>query len=733
MNEEFNEYDDIIHELDEEDDNKNILSQNRRKLVSQMILNFSQKENNKKFDELISDLEIFKKFYNKNYEKIKFESQYNDSSLYNTKLLLYSILEKNMIEVSCVTNKEIRTEKINTLYNWYKDRTKVNEVLRNINEKTYKDINEIDEEEPENQNQEDKVEPIKNDRETDPHRNEKFFDKKLVNNYRRKILSKRLEEKYNKIQIKANDDIDKELNIKDENYLAKTLLSLKDHEFSGGGNYSTFYSYKFGTNTTSFGKFHQTENDIIPFRETAKASRHENNFFPNFNKTTKTYYPPIVSETKFSYSYNRPEYNFKNMVYENKILKSKTKLLAEKRTHEEIQSQIEMMGKMRAKYKEDVNYKYEVRDVVDMYSKLNDFVSPILQKYKLKPSKSMNDLKENKKITAKNIFKERPSIKNKDTNKGIRQIIRNKNANIETEDKINSKKSSRKTSTEFEQMLSISPIKEDNRNIMTKIKPNKIQNERKIFSGILDKIKVDSIKNIENKKLIEPLKLTKLKIKMKINKENIQNRMLNKVKKITSRPHPEIVTNLMTTDTLFQAHKNYETLCSIKKRTPSVEINNKLGNNNTNLSGEEDEEDNYTNFCLSLYGQGNLKKLNQNRNQIKNIPQSTNTLTRIKYNQMHKTYDLNKNNFLNLRRTLSDWKKAECITLLNELTKNKTPKVKEEKNTKSILKRQHSVLNAIINPGDKFEFSQYFLPRTGSMLLNRKGEDNKKGKKKGKK
>ena len=730
MNEEFNEYDDIIHELDEEDDNKNILSQNRRKLVSQMILNFSQKENNKKFDELISDLEIFKKFYNKNYEKIKFESQYNDSSLYNTKLLLYSILEKNMIEVSCVTNKEIRTEKINTLYNWYKDRTKVNEVLRNINEKTYKDINEIDEEEPENQNQEDKVEPIKNDRETDPHRNEKFFDKKLVNNYRRKILSKRLEEKYNKIQIKANDDIDKELNIKDENYLAKTLLSLKDHEFSGGGNYSTFYSYKFGTNTTSFGKFHQTENDIIPFRETAKAGKHENNFFPNFNKTTKTYYPPIVSETKFSYSYNRPEYNFKNMVYENKILKSKTKLLAEKRTHEEIQSQIEMMGKMRAKYKEDVNYKYEVRDVVDMYSKLNDFVSPILQKYKLKPSKSMNDLKENKKITAKNIFKERPSIKNKDTNTGIRQIIRNKNANIETEDKINSKKSSRKTSTEFEQMLSISPIKEDNKNIMTKIKPNKVQNERKIFSGILDKIKVDSIKNIENKKLIEPLKLTKLKIKMKINKENIQNRMLNKVKKITSRPHPEIITNLMTTDTLFQAHKNYETLCSIKKRTPSVEINHKLDNNNINASLEEDEEDNYNNFCLSLYGGGNLKKLNKNRNQNKILPPSINTVTRIKYNQMHKTYDLNKDNYLNLRKTLSDWKKAECLTLLNELTKNKTTKIEEEKNKKSNLRRQYSVLNAIINPRDKFEFSQFFLPRTGSMLLTKKAEDNKKPKKK---
>ena len=514
--------------------------------------------------------------------------------------------------------------------------------------------------------------------------------------------------------------------------LTKTLLSLKDHEFSEGGNYSTFYSFKFGTNTTSFGKCGQTDNDFTYFRETARASSHENNFFPNFNKATKTYYPPIVGETKFSYSYNRPEYNFKNMVYENKILNSKIKLLAEKRTQEEIKSQIEILGKLRAKYKEDVNNKYEIRDVVGMYSKLHDFASPILQKYKLRPSKSMNDLKENKKITAKNIFKEKSNIKNKDANIGIRQIIRNKNGNFETEDKTTSKKKEHKIPNEFEQ-LSISPIKEDNKNIITKLKPMNLQNDRKIFSGILDKIKVDSIKNIDNKKLLEPLKLTKVKIKLKINKEKVQNNMLNNIRKLTSRPHPEIITNLMNTDTLFQANKNYEILCDIKKRTPSVEINNKLDNNNTIGSRDEDEEDNYTNFCLSLYGQGNLKKLNQNRNQNNNIPQSTNTLTRIKYNQMHKTYDLNKDNFLNLRRTLSDWKKTECITLLNELTKNKTPKVEEEKNKKSILKRQHSVLNAIINPGDKFEFSQYFLPRTGSMLLNRKVEENKKGKTKGKK
>ena len=732
MNEEINLEDDIINELEEEDDNKKLISQNRRKFVSHLILNFSKKEKSKRFDELISDLEIFKKFYSQNHEKIKMESRYNESSLYNTKLLIYNILEKNLIEISCISNKEIRTDKINSLYNWYKDKIKTNEDLRKINEKTYKDINEVVDEDNENKKEKDNVQITKSEKELDSHRDVKFFDKNLVNDYQRKILSKVLEKEYKKIQNKINDDIDKDLNIKDEKELTKTLLSLKDHEFSGGGNYSTFYSFKFGTNTTSFGKCGQTDNDFTYFRETARASSHENNFFPNFNKATKTYYPPIVGETKFSYSYNRPEYNFKNMVYENKILNSKIKLLAEKRTQEEIKSQIEILGKLRAKYKEDVNNKYEIRDVVGMYSKLHDFASPILQKYKLRPSKSMNDLKENKKITAKNIFKEKSNIKNKDANIGIRQIIRNKNGNFETEDKTTSKKKEHKIPNEFEQ-LSISPIKEDNKNIITKLKPMNLQNDRKIFSGILDKIKVDSIKNIDNKKLLEPLKLTKVKIKLKINKEKVQNNMLNNIRKLTSRPHPEIITNLMNTDTLFQANKNYEILCDIKKRTPSVEINNKLDNNNTIGSRDEDEEDNYTNFCLSLYGQGNLKKLNQNRNQNNNIPQSTNTLTRIKYNQMHKTYDLNKDNFLNLRRTLSDWKKTECITLLNELTKNKTPKVEEEKNKKSILKRQHSVLNAIINPGDKFEFSQYFLPRTGSMLLNRKVEENKKGKTKGKK
>ena len=737
MNQEIHENEDMnIHEIDHEE---NQIKRNRPRYVNQIVLNFSEKEKNKRFDELISDLEIFKQFYRQNLEKIKLESERNYSSLYNTKLLIYNVLEKNMVEISCLSNKDVRINRINNLYNWYKEKMKINEDLRRINQKSYKDVNEVIDEDLndlENQKgQNDNNKLIGKDFEIDPHRNEEIIDKKIVNDYQRKVLSKNLEERFHKIQNNENDETNNEINIKDDGELAKTLLSLKNQEFSGGGTYSTFYSYKFGTNATSFGKFRQTDNDFPNFRETAKGGRQENSFFPSYNKATKTYYPPIVSETKFSYSYNRPEYNFENMTLENKIIKSKMKILAEKRAQEEIKSQIELMGKTRAKYIEQVNNKYEIRNVVDMYSKLNDFSSPLLQKYKLRESKSMSDIKDNN----KNIFNKKPQIKNKDLNIGIRKMVRNNtnyksNTVIENGDKIKLKLKEQKNLFESEQKMSNSSNKEVNKNIITKLKPKKNQKDTKIFSGILDKIKLDSIKNIENKKIMEPLKMNKVKIKLKINKEKIQNDMLNNIKKFAAKPNSEIITSLMNTDSLFQTNNNYGILCNLNKRKSSVDIiNNNQNQDNTNESREEEEENYYTNNCLSLFDQGNLKKLNQNKNQNKIYPQSTNSLTRIKFNQIHKTFDLNKDNYLNLRRTLSDWKKTECLSLLNELTKNKTPKIEEEKFKKSNLRRQNSVLNAYVNPKDKFEFSQFYLPRTGSLLLKRKTEDNKKTKKKGKK
>ena len=690
-------------ESERESNKRKSLSQKTQKYVAQLLLNFKKAEGNKRLDELISDLEYFRRNYRQNLEQIQLEAKKNLASLYTTKLLIYNALEKNLIEISCLSNKEVRSNRLNSLYLWYKEKTQINEDLRKINMKSYKEIDEITEEdlktwqqnkqegEDENIEQEKKI-----DKKLEQHRNEEILDKKMINEYQRKILSKSLEERINKVQTSELNETNNDISIKDNAELAKTLMSLKNQEISA--NYSTFYSYKYGTNTASLAKFHQTENEFNTFRDTVKGGDLGSNFFPNYNKTTNIYFPPLNRETKFSYSYNRPQYNYENMIYENKILQNKLKFQAEKRSQEEIKSQIERIGKIRAKYKEEVNNKYEIKNVIDMYVKNNDFTSPLLKKYKLKPNKSMNDI-HSRNIKRDNLY-QKSSSKNQEYNVGITSIAQQQGS-----------KTIRNINKEKQDIIPISPN-----------------------NDIMNKIKIDSVKNIENKIVLEPLKLNKIKIKLKVQREIIQNNMLNKIKKI-EKPPSEIITRLMSTDNLFQINKSYQSLCNIYRQVKPVEINNaQEKNENGNNDSKEDEDSFSHNFCLSLYDEGNLKKLNQNKHNKINFPQTIRKESKNKIEQLHNTYNIYKNNFLNLRRTVSDWKRGEYINLLDKMKRNITPKKdkdkKEEDIKKKILRKQNSLLNAIINPKDKSEFSQYFLPRTGTLLLQRVEEQ--KNKKKGK-
>ena len=741
----------------EKENRRQSLSQNRHKYVAQLLLNFSSTEGNKRLDEMILDLEHFRRHYRQNLKKIQIETIKNLASLYTTKLMIFNALEKNMIEISCLDNKEIRTNRINSLYLWYKERTKINEDLRKINMKSYKELDEITDEEmktwAENKQEEEGKEEekedtekvnIKIDRKLDSHRNDEILDKKMIDEYKRKILSKSLEEKMNRMQtsepMETNDEF---FNIKDNAELTKTLMSLKNQEFSGGGSYSTFYSYKYGTNTASLAKFRSTENEFNTFRDTVKGGDHENNFFPSYNKESKLYFPPLSKETKFSYSYYRPQYNYENMIYEKQILDRKMKSQAEKRNQEEIKSQIEKMGKIRAKYKEEVNNKYELKNVIHMYVKSHDFSSPLLQKYKLKPSKSMNDINPKSRNSKKDILYAKMSSKNQEFNLGISHIVQQqssrsikkiKNEPVKEQENDNYDKNT-------QNIVPISPSNnDDNKNKLQK----KIKQEKKIISGLLNKIKTDSIKNIENKIILEPLKLNKIKIKLKVHREKVQNNMLNNVKKFMDKPSSEIITKLMATDHIFQTNKSYQSLCNLYNKSKTLDINNSQGKNNNmddnNTASKDDDESFSHNFCLSLYDQGNLRKMNQNRHNYidnyksVNYSNSLKKESRIKIDQLHKTYNQYKNNFLNLRRTVSDWKRGEYLNLLDKLKRNKTPKKEKEKKEEEIkrrqMKRQSSLLNAIVNPKDHFDYSQYFLPRTGTLLLSRAEEQ--KTKKKGK-
>lgn len=106
---------------------------------------------------------------------------------------------------------------------------------------------------------------------------------------------------------------------------------------------------------------------------------------------------------------------------------------------------------------------------------------------------------------------------------------------------------------------------------------------------------------------------------------------------------------------------------------------------------------------------------------------------------INKTYNLNKDNYLNFRKTMSSWKKNNFEKLCNKIMKNKENIDKKSNNdeNKGIynrriisrdLKTQNSMFNAMINPIDNIIFPKYFLPRSGSMLLIKKEQDGKRNK-----
>jgi hypothetical protein len=335
---------------------KSQLLKEESKYIAKILLNFNIYEKNKKLEEMLSDLELFRKEFKENQEKNPLNIETDINSTNTTKALIYNALEKNLIEISYITNKEIRSNRINTLYLWYKKRNQISDDLKKINAKTYKEIDEIDEEFIKNEEQ------LENEQNKKPNkkkllkklnpRNEELINKKMLEDYKRKNLSKSIME--NKIKYTRNENISEKS--AESGKMAKTISVMPSQDF-WKGDFSTFYSYKNGTNLATLRRNNKIGNQDN-FMEQVKGGNHENNFFPTFNKKG-LYFPPLNKETKFSYSYQRPEYNYNNLVIENNIKENKLKVLSEKRSQEELKEQLDKFGMKRAKYKEDINNKYE--------------------------------------------------------------------------------------------------------------------------------------------------------------------------------------------------------------------------------------------------------------------------------------------------------------------------------------------------------------------------------------
>ena len=359
------------------------------KYINEYLLNFSKKEKNSHLNELVNNIIDFRKKclnMDKKDNKIR--------KIIASNYLLFHNLEKNLIEFSYISKKENRDEKIENLYEWYKDIINKNKTLKAINarydnnlfEEKNSDINEI--------NKDNKEDDIKN----------KEINKENIST---EIINKKLSESFNQ----------KESNLNQSSSSIKLKKNLS-------WNFMTKISLK-------------------------KENTKSNNF-------------PIINSEIFKPSYKKIQFpKIKNRFFriEKDIMENKLKMLREKGSIEGIIKVINKFGITRAKFKENLNTKYETKELIKMYinEHNNDFDinnSKLLKKYL------------NKKINIKNI------------NKNIFRTFTSKN-NINWN----------KTTDKNKETEDINNLKLNIGNIFPK--------QQRIFYGINHtKIFIDKIKNI---------------------------------------------------------------------------------------------------------------------------------------------------------------------------------------------------------------------------------------------
>ena len=647
----------------------------KRDYISKYLVNFCKNEKNKKLDELFSDLISYK--INKKY----FEP-------FSIKSIIFDNIEKMIIEISCLRNEEIRQERIQKLYLWYKEKIKNFEDLRKIQEKSYKEKNEIDDEdllhekEIEKENEEKGIiinEEEKKVKEYLKHRNKDFLYKDMLQDYRHKKLGdrgySREKKKYEELETPQKPD---------GKLMYKTISATSFKNYSHTGEMTTFYSTKNGQNTFTLNK------------NSGLEGKKFYSLFNNFNN--RKYYPLLNRETKFSYSYNRPRYDYQTMIIENNIMKNKLRELSEKRSKEEIQEKIEIFGTEKAKYKENVINKYELKSIINMYSNTNDFNSNLLQKYKTKSPLVKRHvsrrLSGNKELKLKESNVENNMNKNKDKSKENTFKVRN-----------NYKRSYSQVVKKFN------------------------------FLKDVQKMEIDKIKNLDNntKSVLEKDKeeIKVVKIKLKQTKENFRQKYMNLKENYSDIPN-DVIYKIFNNNPLFKQKFLYDTICGIKFKKDEANIKED--------SEKDESESEYHNFYMSAYDFGNIKKLGG----FKDLRIDDKKLKKTRNKNIIETFDSTKDNYLNFRRTMNSWKKDNFEKLYNKLCKNKenfeqTYYTNESKfisfKRKSNLnqRKQNSLEYAMVNPIEQNLYPRYFLPRSGSMLLKRKAPNEKKGKGKKKK
>ena len=748
-NKKINELNELGNDLKEQNNHKNF----KNKFLSQTLYKLNSEENNSYLDYMLSELAFYK--YKKN-EKLSKLSR-NMNTISTSQNLIYNFLEKHLFELSYITNKERREERIMQIYQWYKEKKKFEKDIKTISYKSYKEKNEIDRDEyllNKNAKKSKNLEVEKN------HRNLELINKNMLNEYERKKAGKPFLSLKKYIPSKT-------LSSQGRN----TILTSTNNSES---NFEIFdlnnkYSSLRGTNFLTKKKYYKRNNTSYIDKPEGGLLEKDYLKYNQENLTENIVFHPDNKEYKFSYSYLRPIDDLNTINLEKKIIKEKNKLLSFKRNQEEIKEKMKEFGSIRAKYKENLNNKYEMKRLLNLYVNQNNFSSYLLKKYK-KTGREQRDTFENEEIKSINESKEQEindinkvrksmninSMKSFKSNKFWNNKFYEEennysyiNFNSENIQNIDLKRDRSKSYLKLSLTPKVKLMNESNdeknkeksessgkpnRNTRISLtkrfsvrKKRKTFSQRKssmiinllslkLFSDKNEKIKTNKIQNLEeDSKHIKTSNDINIKeYKMKYPKEKVSSDLINKnIKEKKLDNLPKILIN----DVLNKEKFNYQQICKITKKPTNYSYINSDINQRTKLN---------------LLNKDNFDKINKR------------ILIKIKkkkhFEKLNKRYNTYKHNLLSMRQSISKDKRIEYQNLVDKIKLKKlndsefydenlnefTEIDANEKNNqvfgfkRKTEQKNFSLLKALVNPNDDSSYSRLFLPRNGSMLLKKK-------------
>ena len=238
-----------------------------------------------------------------------------------------------------------------------------------------------------------------------------------------------------------------------------------------------------------------------------------------------------------------------------------------------------------------------------------------------------------------------------------------------------------------------------------------------------DKILTNEAKNIDKQTkeiLNNPSeKIPKINLCLKFKKLNATNKLiqdkLNQAIKEEKKFPNDLVYKLLVNEPTFKQELIYKKLCNFKK----ISVENKKQNE----SFEEDESI-YNNFCLSAYNLKNCKflekcnkKFDSDVKIMRHISSYTKFNDKKKLLNRNESFDNYKYNYLDLRKTIGEYKKYEYQEIMERFNKkNEEKEVEKEK-----AKRNHTINNKYLSGKNLYELSSDITPR-------KKKSCNKKGK-----